>query len=228
MTKGMISKARQMLLLDFEELQSLKGWRIEVVFDGAGRNVNNNVLGDGPGGLQQAEKVTKADMQESIKVTDHGIRVVYSGSGMSADSYIESRCLAAKSVTNGVMTSSFIVASDDNMIRIAAQNAGAIAMSSQRIIDELKAVKKVAMHRVEAVVANVNGHAPRPEKLRGLTGVTTGRFGRNQVELVDKRKKTKPEEKKNIEGGKAAELKDVIEGTKSVPSWAVVPKHTKR
>lgn len=221
MSKGIISKARQMLMMDLEELRSLKGWRIEVVFDGAGRNVQNNALGDGPGTTNQREKVSRGDMQESIKVTDHGIRVVYSGSGMSADSYIESRCLDAKSVTEGTLTSSFIVASDDQMIRVAAKNAGALAMSSQRIVDELKAVKKAALYRAEVAVAKMNGQTVRPEKLRDR-GISTGGFGRRQVELVDKRKNTK-KTKKVVN----AALEDVQEGAKSTPYWAMSPNITK-
>jgi len=224
--KGMLSKARQMLLLDLEELRSLKGWRIEVVFDGAGKNVKNNALGDGPGTSITREKVSRADRQENMKVTEHGIRVVYSGAGMSADSYIEQRCLQAKSVTDGVMTSSFIVASDDQMIRSAAKSAGAFAMSSQRIVDELKATKKVALHRAEAAMATLNGQVMRPEKLMGTGTLRPGGFGRRQVEIVDKRKKNKITEKKTTLG-KTAELKDVIKGTKSLPSWAVPPNSTR-
>ena len=227
MNKGMISKARQMLTLDLEELQSLKGWRIEVVFDGAGRNMQSSPLGDGPGTSKVRDRVTRSDMEEKYKVTDHGIRVVFSGVGMSADSYIESRCFEAKSITEGVLTNSFIVASDDQMIRMAAKNAGAYAMSSQRIVDELKTVKKVALYRAEVAMSNVNGHVLRPETLKGARNIpSTGRFGRGQVEIVDKRKTKKKQDQVKTNEEKVADLEDVIEGTKSVPSWAIIPNRT--
>lgn len=236
MNKGMLHRAREMLLLDLEELKSLKGWRIEVVFDGAGRSLTGP-LGDGPGGSSRSAKVTPAQMQATAKVTDHGIRVVYSGSGMSADSYIEARCLEAKQVTGGKLHSStFVVATDDNMIRIAATNAGAVLMGSQRIVDELKTVKKMAMYRVEVALASVNGNnngMVRHEKLKNNPALMNPLFRRGQVIIEDKRERKKLKKinsdiiKSNGESsGKAAELKDVIQGTKSTPSWAVLPNCT--
>lgn len=53
------------------------------------------------------------------------------------------------------------------MIRIAGESAGALCMSSERFVNELKAVKKSMEHRVEAAMAKVNGQAMRPEKLWG-------------------------------------------------------------
>ncbi len=38
MLKGDTFKARNLLVQDLEALSSVKGWRIEVVFDGAGRS----------------------------------------------------------------------------------------------------------------------------------------------------------------------------------------------
>ncbi len=59
------------------------------------------------------------------------------------------------------------------MIRLAGENAGALCMGSERFVNELKAVKKVVAHRVEAAMAMVNGHAMRPEKLWGTNVFTT-------------------------------------------------------
>ena len=53
------------------------------------------------------------------------------------------------------------------MIRLAGESAGALCMSSERFVNELKAVKKSVAHRVEAAMAKVNGQAMRPEKLWG-------------------------------------------------------------
>lgn len=53
------------------------------------------------------------------------------------------------------------------MIRLAGQNAGALCMSADRFVNELKAVHKAMAYRVEAAMAKVNGEAMRPEKLWG-------------------------------------------------------------
>lgn len=271
MLKGNPRKARELLLFDLEELKTVKGWRIELVFDGANNNNpfsttedgtsrKSTPLGDGAGGFNIQNRMDPVSTESKIKVTDHGVRVVYSGTGTCADSYIESRCYEAKQkVTQGKITSSFIVVSDDHRIRIAAQNAGALTMSSQRIVDELKSVRKMTMHRVEVAVAKANANinsnsgssgmpntVRQPEKLRGKNLPTNTFFGRNQVLLVDKRKKKKKpnnepssenenemnkekdtEQQKKSSSSSAAELKDLKEGTKSIPSWAVVPNITK-
>jgi hypothetical protein len=53
------------------------------------------------------------------------------------------------------------------MIRIAGESAGALCMSADRFVTELKAVKQIVAHRVEAAMAKVNGQPMRPEKLWG-------------------------------------------------------------
>merc|ERR1712157_677696 len=87
------------------------------------------------------QQISQSAQQATKKVTNHGVRVVFSGVGTSADAYIESRCYDAKQKTHGKYTNSLIVASDDGMIRSAASNAGAYIMSSQRIVDEIKSLK---------------------------------------------------------------------------------------
>lgn len=168
MLKGDTSRARQMLVDDLESLRSLKGWRIEVVFDGAGKNFKS-----GPLGNTRQRRATAADKAVSKDVSKHGVRTVYTGSGIEADSYIEARCAEAKNVTNGSKTGTFIVATDDAMIRLAGESAGALCMSSERFVNELKAVKKSVAHRVEAAMSKVNGQAMRPEKLWGTNVFTT-------------------------------------------------------
>jgi hypothetical protein len=166
----------------------LKGWRIEVVFDGFGRPTVGP-LGDAPGGSEVNGKVSKSDQEASKKVTDYGVRIVYSGVGASADAYIESRCLEAKTVTDGKTTGSLIIASDDSMIRCAAVNAGAVCMSAGRFIDELKAIKRATEFRVEVAVAKANGHEIRPSQLQGSA---MPNFFRNSAVIVeDKRNKRK-------------------------------------
>ena len=115
---GDIGRARQLLIDDLVDFASLKGWRIEVVFDGM---IPSTVgpLGQGPG---DSDKASRMDQESKASVSKHGVRVVFSGIGMEADSYIESRCMKAKSVTEGELTSSFMIATDDAMIRVAGQN----------------------------------------------------------------------------------------------------------
>jgi predicted RNA-binding protein with PIN domain len=162
MVKGDPSHARQLLLDDLENLRSIKGWRIEVVFDGAGRNSRSGPLGD------TRQRLSAADKAASTDITKHGVRTVFTGSGIEADSYIEARCAKAKNVTQGATTGSFIVATDDAMIRLAGLSAGALCMSADRFVSELKAMKKAVAYRVEAAMAMVNGGTMiRPEKLWG-------------------------------------------------------------
>lgn len=221
MNKGMMSKARETLIHDMEEMRVLKGWRIEVVFDGFGRNINGP-LGDGAGSSATRSKISKVDSSASKKVTDYGVRVVYSGAGTSADGYIESRCFAAKQVTDGKMTGSLIVASDDNMIRVAAVNSGAMCMSAGHMVNELKSLRKATSFRVEAAVAKVNGHSIRPAQLHGK--VMPGAISRGSIIIEDKRNRPK---KKKSEGDKSKTLDDLKKGTASTPSWAVVPSQGK-
>ena len=217
MLKGDTQRARQLLVDDLENLRTLKGWRIEVVFDGAGRNTVGP-LGNGPAG---SKTVTTADKALKKDVSRHGVRVVYTGVGIEADSYIEARCASAKNVTKGELTGSFIVATDDAMIRLAGQSAGAWCMSANRFVDELKATKKAIAYRVEAAVAKVNGHAIRPEKLRGTT--LHSRFGRGSVLIEDKRNRTKAKLKKE-EPKYEVELNiEVKEDENGIPWWAKMP-----
>lgn len=221
MNKGMISKARELLIHDMEELRALKGWRIEVVFDGFGRNTNG-VLGDGPGSQTVRDRISKPDRQASKDVTTNGVRIVYSGAGTSADGYIEKRCFEAKAVTDGKLTGSLIVASDDNMIRTAACSAGALAMSSGHMVDELKALKKATMYRVEVAVARVNGHEVRPAKLHGKIMPNAFARGSGNVIIEDKRNRPKKTRRRD-ESEHAKTLEDLKKGTTSTPSWAIVP-----
>ncbi|KAL7566947.1 hypothetical protein ACA910_008667 [Epithemia clementina (nom. ined.)] len=171
-----------------------------------------------------AAKPTRLDKQAKDSVSKHGVRVVFSGVGMEADSYIEARCAQAKNVTEGELTGSFIVATDDVLIKMAAQNAGAWCMSAGRFVNELKAIKNVIGYRVEAAMAKVNGHAIRPEKLRNTAPVT---FGRKSALIVDMRNKTKTKRKREDElllllDDDSLNL-TVEENEHGVPWWAQLP-----
>ena len=214
MNKGDPQRARQLLVDDLENLGSLKGWRIEVVFDGTRRSTTGP-LGIGPG----SNKPTGVDRAHKTDVTKHGVRTVFSGVGIEADTYIEKRCAEARNVTDGQMTGSFIVATDDNLIRLAGQSAGAHCMGADRFINELKAVKKGVEYRVEAAVAKVNGHAVRPKQLRTTY---TPRFGRRSVLIEDKRNRTKTRKMKQD-----VDLDIEIEEVEGIPWWAQVPNQTK-
>lgn len=174
MVKGDSERARQMLLDDLEDLASLKRWRIECVFDGGGgrHGAAGQQLSLGGGGTTTASASTatgRAAARAPVRtVTKHGgVRTVYTGRGVEADTYIEGRCMAAKDVTLGATTGSLIVATDDVMIRMAAINAGAVCMGSDRFVAELKAVRNSVSYRVEAAMAMANGHRLRPEALWG-------------------------------------------------------------
>jgi len=196
MSKGELRRARDMLVQDCEELRHMKGWRIEIVFDGAGKSTTGP-LGDQPGtsntrgvevGDLMPQKLTMSDRASKASVTDHGVRVVYSGVGSSADGYIEARCAEARKVTDGKITGSLIVASNDNMVRLAGQSAGAYCMSADRFVNELKALRMVVKFRVEAALARANGREERPAKLIGQAHPNL--FRSNQFIIEDKRKKS--------------------------------------
>jgi predicted RNA-binding protein with PIN domain len=216
MNKGQLWKARDKLVQDCEDLRSVKGWRIEVVFDGAGRSTTGP-LGDQPGAsvkdmndihtdqYNESGNVpipknlgTARDQASKASVTDHGVRVVYSGVGNSADAYIEARCAAARKITDGKITGSLIVASNDNMVRVAGQSAGAFCMSADHFVNELRALRMAVKYRVEAAVAKANGHEARPAKLMGQ--MHPNLFRNNQFIVEDKRK--------NVNGNKHQTRKD--------------------
>jgi predicted RNA-binding protein with PIN domain len=220
MLKGDTQRARQLLIDDLENLRTLKGWRIECVFDGTRRSTVGP-LGNGPG----SSSPTRLDRETKASITKHGVRQVFTGVGVEADTYIEARCAKAKNVTDGQFTGSFIVATDDAMIRLAGTNAGAMCMGADRFVDELKAVKKAVEYRVEAAVARVNGHSIRPEKLRGTH---FRRFGKGSALVEDKRNQTKSSKKKEEEVYKV-NLDDIVveENENGIPWWAVLPNQTK-
>ena len=239
-------RARDLLVRDLEELHCIKGWRIECVFDGFGRKTSGP-LGDSPGG----DRVSMSEREFKRQDLGRGVRVVFSGVGASADSYIEQRCIDAKAVTHGLLSvsgGSLIVVSNDAMIRMVATGAGALCMSSDRLVDELKAVKKVTEYRVEAALAMVNGGYIRPEGLRskrvnlpmmqGAKGIGSNSVGVAEVDgkqvfntfrggqfiIEDKRKrKAKPNQAERAEPKKKAGFGDLVQGTQDLPSWAILP-----
>jgi uncharacterized protein len=220
LSKGDLQRARQLLLDDLETMQAMKGWRIECVFDGARRSLVGP-LGVGPGGTTATSRM---DQATSMHVSQHGVRVVYTGMGTDADAYIEARCSQAKQVTHGQLTRSFLLATDDAMLRLAGQNAGALCLSADRFVDELKALRKTVDYQVEAAVAKVNGVAMRPESLRG-THIHVSRFGRRSVLIEDKRNRTKTRRQQQ------PELEVVVpvvskEEASGIPWWAQVPNQT--
>jgi uncharacterized protein len=233
MTKGDTGRARQLLIDDLENLQSIKGWRIECVFDGTRRSTIGP-LGSGPGSTSST--TTSIDQVTKQSMSKYGVRVVYSGVGTEADTYIESRCIRAKNVTNGEITGSFIVATDDAMIRLSGQSAGAVCMSASRFVDELKAVQKAIAYRVEAAVAKVNGHAIRPEQLRRTDKhvAMPTRFGRQSVVMVDKRNRTKVNKKDEmIDEEYESYLSTVLQqhvndDENGIPWWAKAPEPSSR
>lgn len=216
MIKGDPQRARTLLVDDLENLKSIKGWRIEVVFDGTGKSTTGPLGSGGPG----SSRITRTHQEAKKSVSKHGVRTVFTGVGIEADSYIQERCAKAKNVTNGELTGSFIVATDDAMIRLAGQSAGAYCMSAGRFVDELKSVKKAVDYRVEAAVAKANGQAVRPEKLRGTHFHS---FGRNSVLIEDKRnRKKKMNDEETIMEDDDLNI-EIDEDENGIPWWAKVP-----
>ena len=158
------------------------------------------VLGDELGG----EKMTALDEAANSKDISKGVRVTYSGIGMSADTYIEARCFQAKSVTEGKITGSLIVATDDNLIRTVAVSAGAVLVGSERIVNELKVVRKAIMYKLESAIAKETGTAMRHPSLHGKHEEITFKMGK--FEVVDKRntKNTRQERYRKKIGEKKA------------------------
>ena len=150
MKKGDTHQAREKLLHHLQQLSLNNQFRIECVFDGFGRQTS---YFQGPG---NEVKVSAQQRQATVTELGPGLRVAYSGVGASADSYIEKRCLDAKNVTEGKLTGNLIVVSNDQMIKLVASSAGALCMSSDRFVDQLKAVRKITKYRVEAAMAMVN------------------------------------------------------------------------
>lgn len=237
MLKGDAARARRLLVDDLENLASLKHWRIECVFDGTRRSTALGPLshaGERTTDTKAALAATKQDLSK------HGVRVVYTGVGVEADTYIEGRCREAKNVTDGAITGSFIVATDDSMIRLAGQNAGALCMGADRFVQELRAVKRSVDYRVEAAVAKVNGHAIRPVQLRGRNSIMQGRFKNAAVVIQKNRTKTDvldSGESENNEAhvnnddsndnSKPIEV-DVQVDEDGIPWWAKVPEQPNR
>ncbi len=166
MTRGDTDRARQLLLEDLEGLASLQRWRIECVFDGAGRAAIPGPLGSGPGNSNSNTNLGTNPTLAPFGKTG-SVRTVYTGRNIEADTYIEGRCAAAKNVTMGLTTSSLIVATDDSQIKLAANSAGALCMSSDRFVLELKAVKKGIQYRVEKAMSEVNNAPMRHESQWG-------------------------------------------------------------
>jgi hypothetical protein len=208
MVKNDPARARQILVEDLENLASIKGWRIECVFDGAQQQQRRVTVATNGATTITTTTTPRSALNSNAKILDstnksvskYGVRVVYTSAGIEADSYIEARCSEARSATGGTTTGSLIVATDDAMIRIAGHSAGALCMGADRFIDELKATKKAIQYRVEAAMAKVNGHAIRPERLRtpeAANAFFTTRFGRHSVIIEDKRNRTKAKQQNN-------------------------------
>jgi predicted RNA-binding protein with PIN domain len=219
MSKGDTQRARQLLVEDLENLRSLKGWRIECIFDGAGKSISGPLGG-------RTTRATPSDRALHKDISKHGVRVVFTGVGVEADTYIEARCAQAKNVTSGKLTGSFIIATDDSMIRLAGQSAGAMCMSADRFVDELKSMKKAIEYRVEFAMAKVNGVSIRPEKLRG-TSIHLGTFGRGSFLIEDKRNRTKVKKERAEEQHETA-LDVVVEKDGNEISWWAQPNQTLR
>lgn len=198
------------------------------MFDGFGRKVGGALSDtESMDEKERPKKVSMTDRQVSKEDTGRGVRIVYSGVGASADSYIERRCLDAKAITGGKLSisgGSLIVVSNDAMIRMVATGAGALCMSSDRLVDELKAVKKVTAYRVEVAMAIANGGYVRPEGMRrngistpmmqGARGTgskkvgITEQGGRQVVNtyrggqfIIEDKRKRKEKKKSSVDGG---------------------------
>lgn len=195
MRMGRPHEARRMLLDLLGEVAAMKGWNIECVFDGAGR-VTSSPLSD---------KIS--DSGES-KGMDGGVSVVFSAVGESADIYIQRYSLKYQQENGGKITGSLVVVTDDNIIRNAAVGAGAVLMSSKRMVDELRNVRKSTM----AVVEHISSTGSRGSATRGFFQYQSGHFlpdremfDRLEREIEEKRAKKRQEEEEK-EGGNGVDV----------------------
>mmetsp|Transcript_14758 Transcript_14758/g.19455 ORF Transcript_14758/g.19455 Transcript_14758/m.19455 type:complete len:370 (+) Transcript_14758:156-1265(+) len=115
MEKDELDIAREMLINDLVELKYFKGWHVVVVFDGYRRN----------GEL-------------TVDHTGHGIDVVFTGGGYTADNYIETKTIDL----NKEGCREILVATNDNIIRGVALAHGGMILSAPKIIQEIKTAKK--------------------------------------------------------------------------------------
>ena len=95
------------------------------------------------------------------------------------------------------------------MIRLAGQNAGALCMSADRFVTELKAVKKAMAYRVEAAMAKVNGQAMRPEKLWG-SNVFSANSSNNRKRVASSNNSTRLS--KDASSASSSSTNHVLEG----------------
>mmetsp|Transcript_34894 Transcript_34894/g.80704 ORF Transcript_34894/g.80704 Transcript_34894/m.80704 type:complete len:145 (+) Transcript_34894:803-1237(+) len=79
------------------------------------------------------------------KSVERGVSVVYSGSGESADAYIQRQALEHKLSGGGKLSKNIIIVTNDNLIRNAAVDAGVVVMASDRMVSEMKAARNGAM-----------------------------------------------------------------------------------
>lgn len=94
------------------------------------------VLGDRPGSVKKVPTFEWVFKEED---NGRGVRIAFSGVGASTESYIEKRYLDDKEVTEGKLRGSLIMASNDVMIWMVRTGAGAVCMSCNHFINELKA-----------------------------------------------------------------------------------------
>ena len=113
-----MADGRDSLISDLCVLRGCTGWYIEVVFDSYKRssNINSGIPGN------------------AVSSLIDNVRVTFSGKSETADTYIERRFndLKKQGFTN------MVVATDDNVLRMAAGGVGAGFLSCGMLVEEMK------------------------------------------------------------------------------------------
>jgi predicted RNA-binding protein with PIN domain len=114
-----LDAARTALIEDVVQLASMRGWRIELVFD--------------------SYMTGRAGSRDPSAGSDL-VNTVFTGSRESADSYIEKTSYALSSST-GSTSESYAVATNDKAIINAVTSHGGVTMSSDRFLVELSSAR---------------------------------------------------------------------------------------
>lgn len=147
-----LDAARTALIEEAVQLASMRGWRIELVFDS-----------------YMTGRAGSRDPSAGSEL----VNTVFTGSRDSADSYIEKTSYAISSST-GTTSESYAVATNDKAIINAVSSHGGVTMSSDRFLAELSSARYEAgfiassaasrQNRAANLKSNAGGHDHDDEK----------------------------------------------------------------
>jgi predicted RNA-binding protein with PIN domain len=129
-----LDAARTVLIEEVVQLASMRGWRIEIVFDS-----------------YMTGRAGSRDPAAGSKL----VSTVFTGSRDSADSYMEKTSLSLSSAT-GAAATSYAVATNDRAIINAVTSHGGMTMSSDRFLAELSTARNEAGFIASSVASRQN------------------------------------------------------------------------